>query len=428
MLDVRMIRENPELVRDRLARRGDPQVETLLERVIQLDEERRGLVTEVDRLRAERNEGSPRVGRLRQEGRAEEAEALILAMREVGTRLGALEARLGEVEEAIRDALLNLPNLPEPDVPIGDAASNKLMREWGQPREFDFSPLPHWELGERLGILDFGRGAKVAGSGFPLLRGAGARLERALINFMIELHADEHGYTEVWPPLLVNAQAALGTAHLPKFGEDMYQVPADGLYLVPTAELPVTNLHAGELLGGQDLPIRYVAYTPCFRREAGAHGKDTRGLIRLHQFDKVELVRFERPADSAAALELLTSHAEEVLRRLGLHYRVLLLAAGDTGFANAKTYDLEVWAPGTDRWLEVSSCSLYGSFQARRANIRFRPAPGAPPEYVHTLNGSGLALARLVIALLENGQRADGGVDLPGALAPYFGADRIPAA
>ena len=282
-----------------------------------------------------------------------------------------------------------------------------------------------WDIGAALGILDFPRGAKVAGSGFPLLVGAGARLERALINFMMDVHSREHGYTELWPPFVVNRDAALGTGHLPKFGEDMYQVPEDGLYLAPTAEVPVTNLHADELLGPDDLPIHYVAYSPCFRREAGSHGKETRGLIRVHQFDKVELVRFERPEASAAALEELTSHAETILQRLGLRYRVVLLAAGDLGFANAKTYDLEVWAPGVNRWLEVSSCSLYTDYQARRANIRFRPEPGARPEFVHTLNGSALALARVVVALLENGQQADGSVVLPEALVPYFGADRI---
>ncbi len=425
MLDLKRVREETALVKERLARRGNPELLAQIDNVLELDEERRARITEVDALRARRNEVSPRVGELKQAGRHEEADRLIREMREVAERIAVEEARLGEIEEALRALLLQIPNLPEPDVPPGGEEANRVIREWGSAPTFDFEPRPHWDIGEALGVLDFPRGAKVAGSGFPLLVGAGARLERALINFMMDVHSREHGYTELWPPFLVNRDAALGTGHLPKFGEDMYEVPLDGMFLVPTAEVPVTNLHAGELLGPDALPIRYVAYTPCFRREAGAHGKETRGLIRVHQFDKVELVRFERPESSAAALEELTSHAETILQRLGLRYRVLLLAGGDLGFANAKTYDLEVWAPGVNRWLEVSSCSLYTDYQARRANIRFRPEPGGRPEFVHTLNGSALALARVVVALLENGQQADGSVVLPEALAPYFGADRI---
>lgn len=425
MLDLRQIREETALVRERLEKRGNPELLAMVDRVLALDEERREKIAEVDRLRARRNEVSPKVAELKRAGRHEEAERIIREMRELGERITAVEARLNEVETEIRDLLLQIPNLPEADVPSGGPEANRVVREWGEERTFDFTPKPHWELGEALGILDFPRGAKVAGSGFPLFVGLGARLERALINFMMDLHAREHGYTELWPPFLINHQAALGTGHLPKFGEDMYEVPADGLFLVPTAEVPVTNLHSGELLPPDALPIRYVAYTPCFRREAGAHGKETRGLIRVHQFDKVEMVRFERPAASAAALEELTGHAERVLQRLGLRYRVVLLAAGDMGFSNAKTYDLEVWAPGADRWLEVSSCSLYTDFQARRANIRFRPEPGAKPEFVHTLNGSGLALARVVVALLENYQQADETVGVPEALVHYLGTDRI---
>jgi len=425
MLDIRQVREETALVRERLDRRQDPDLEVQIDRVLVLDEERRGHIAEVDVLRARRNEVSRRVGELKQTGRGGEAAALILEMREVGERITTLDLRLAEVEDAIRDLLLRLPNMPAEDVPAGGVEANRLVREWGSAPDFDFEPRPHWEIGEALGILDFPRGAKITGSGFPVLVGLGARLERALINFMMDLHAREHGYTEIWPPLLINHQSALGTGHLPKFAEDMYALPDDGLFLVPTAEVPVTNLHGGELLGPEALPIRYVAYTPCFRREAGAHGKDTRGLIRLHQFDKVELVRFERPEDGPAALEALTGHAETVLQRLGLQYRVLLLAAGDMGFSNAKTYDLEVWAPGAQRWLEVSSCSMYTDYQARRANIRFRPEPGAKPEFVHTLNGSGLALARVVVALLECGQQADGSVVLPDVLKPYMGTDRI---
>jgi seryl-tRNA synthetase len=336
------------------------------------------------------------------------------------------EGRLTELEAEVRDLLLNIPNLPEDVVPEGDESHNQLVRTWGEERAFDFEPRPHWELGEQLGILDLARGVKVAGSGFPLFVGMGARLERGLINMMLDLHAREHGYTELSPPFVINYQAALGTGHLPKFGDDMYHVPEDGFYLVPTAEVPVTNLHAGELLDHTALPIHYVAYTPCFRREAGAAGKDTRGLLRVHQFDKVELLRFERPENGKAALEELTSHAEKVLQLLGLRYRVVLLAGGDLGFANAQTYDLEVWAPGVGKWLEVSSCSLYNDYQARRANIRFRPEPNAKPEFVYTLNGSGLALPRTLSALLETYQQADGSIHLPAAIAKYVGTDRIP--
>lgn len=425
MLDLRRIREQPEAVLERLAVRGDAAVAPLVERVLELDGERRGLVGQVDALRARRNEGSPRVPELKRAGKEEEARALIAEMRELGERLGGLETRLGETEGEIEALLLEIPNTPHADVPPGGEEANRVLREQGEVEEHGFEPLPHWELGERLGILDFPRGAKVAGSGFPLYRGAGARLERALINFMITLHSDEHGYTEMWPPLLVNHDAARGTGNLPKFAEDMYEVPVDGLFLIPTAELPLTNLHAGELLEPDGLPLHYVAYTPCFRREAGAHGKDTRGLIRLHQFDKVELMRFERPERSEAALEELLTHAETVLQRLGLRYRVVLLAGADLGFSNAKTYDLEVWAPGVERWLEVSSCSLYFDYQARRADIRFRPEPGGRPEYAHTLNGSALALPRTVIALLETYQQADGSIHLPEPLRPFFGADRI---
>lgn len=425
MLDLRLIREETAFVRDRLGLRGNPELIGMLDRVLELDEERRVLIAEVDQLRARRNEVSPQIAALKQAGHHEDAERVIREMREVSDEISGRETRLSAVEESIRGLLLQIPNLPEVDVPPGGVEANQTIREWGEARQFDFTPKPHWELGESLGILDFPRGAKVAGSGFPLMKGLGARLERALINFMMDLHAREHGYTEAWPPFLINHQAALGTGHLPKFGEDMYEVPLDGLYLVPTAEVPVTNFHAGEILAGDELPVRYVAYTPCFRREAGAHGKETRGLMRVHQFDKVELVRLERPEESEAALELLTGHAEEVLKRLGLRYRVLLLAGGDLGFSNAKTYDLEVWAPGVDRWLEVSSCSLYTDYQARRANIRYRPEPGARPQFVHTLNGSGLALARTVIAILENYQEADGTIRVPEALVPYLGTDRI---
>jgi seryl-tRNA synthetase len=346
-------------------------------------------------------------------------------MRAVGERMAEYEAELARIEEQVRNHLLNIPNLPEPAVPAGGEECNVVVREWGEERSYDFQPRPHWELGEELGILDLPRGTRIAGSGFPLYVGLGAGVERALINLMLDMHVREHGYTEVAPPLLVNENSALGTGHLPKFGDDMYFVPEDRLYLVPTAEVPVTNMHAGELLDPEALPRRYVAYTPCYRREAGAHGKDTRGILRVHQFDKVELMRFERVEASRAALAELTAHAEAVLRRLGLRYRVVLLAGGDLGFANAQTFDLEVWAPGVQRWLEVSSCSLYNDYQARRANVRYRPSLGAKPEFAHTLNGSGLGLPRTLIAVLEAGQQADGSILLPEAVAQYAGTDRI---
>jgi seryl-tRNA synthetase len=310
------------------------------------------------------------------------------------------------------------------DVPEGGEEANRILRSWGTPRE-STGVRPHWEVGASLGLIDFERGAKITGSGFIVFRGAGARLVRALVNFMIDLHVTEHGYEEAWVPFLVNRTSMTGTGQLPKFADDMYAVPSDDLFLIPTAEVPITNLYRDELLDGASLPRSMVAYTPCFRREAGAHGKDTRGLIRVHEFDKVELVRWVAPENSASELERLTAHAEAVLQRLELPYRVVLLAAGDTGFSSAKTYDLEVWAPGVGKWLEVSSCSTFGDFQARRANIRYRPAPGEKPRFVHTLNGSGLALPRTIIALLEQHQRSDGSIAVPAALRPYLGADHL---
>ena len=425
MLDIKRIREQPDEVRDRLAVRGDPSLAEAVDRALELDERRRGLVSEVDDMRARRNEVSPRVGELKREGKDEEAQAVIEEMRELGDALAAREDELAAVETELETVLMELPNTPAPDVPPGGEADSPVLREWGEPPDGDWERRPHWEVGEALGILDLPRGAKISGSGFPVYKGLGARLERGLINFMIDLHTEQHGYTEVWPPLLVNADAARGTGHLPKFGEDMYHAVEDDLYLVPTAELPLTNLHADEILSADDVPIRYAAYTPCFRREAGAHGKDTRGLLRLHQFDKVEMMRFERPEHSDAALEELTGHAEAVLEALGLRYRVLLLAGGDLGFGNAKTYDLEAWAPAVERWLEVSSCSTYADYQARRAGVRYRPASGEKPEFVHTLNGSGLGIARTMVAILEHYQQPDGSVVVPEALRDYVGIDRI---
>ncbi len=423
MIDLRQLRQDPEGVRTRLARRLDPAVDAMLEEILALDVQRRGILSRVEALKSERNKATEEVARLK---RAKEpAEALMAELRASGDEVRVLDAELREIEAALDARALEVPNLPSPDCPDGDATANTVIRSWGTAPAFAFAPRPHWELGERLGILDLPRGAKLSGSGFPVFVGLGARLVRALENFMLDLHTREHGYVEVTPPLLLNRASLLGTGQLPKFEEDLYGVERDGLYLLPTAEVPVTNLHRDEILDGASLPIGYVASTPCFRREAGAHGKDTRGLIRVHQFDKVEIVRFVRPEDGAVELERITAHAEAVLQRLGLPYRVLSLAAGDIGFASARTLDLEVWAAGVNAWLEVSSASTFGDFQARRANIRFRPDAGAKPEFVHTLNASGLAFPRTIIALLENGQQADGSVQIPEALAPYLGTDRL---
>lgn len=423
MIDLRQLRQDPEGVRSRLARRLDPSVDAMLEELLALDVQRRGILSRVEALKAERNKATEEVARRK---RAKEpAEALMAELRASGEEVRVLDAELREVEAALEARALEIPNLPSPECPDGDATANTVLRAWGSPPTFDFEPRPHWELGERLGILDLPRGAKLSGSGFPVFVGPGARLVRALENFMLDLHTREHGYVEVAPPLLLNEASLLGTGQLPKFEEELYRVERDGLYLLPTAEVPVTNLHRDDILDGASLPIGYVASTPCFRREAGAHGKDTRGLIRVHQFDKVEIVRFVRPEHGPAEHARITGHAEAVLQRLGLPYRVLSLAAGDIGFASARTLDLEVWAAGVNGWLEVSSASTFTDFQARRANIRFRPEPGAKPEFVHTLNASGLAFPRTIIALLENGQQADGSVQIPEALAPYLGTDRL---
>jgi seryl-tRNA synthetase len=343
----------------------------------------------------------------------------------VGERIGELDAVVAGSEGRIRQLLLDLPNLPLQEVPAGGEEANVVVREWGRKPSFSFQPRPHWELGESLGILDIARGAKISGSGFPVLRGRGARLQRGLINFMLDIHTREHGYQELRVPYLVTEETMTGTGQLPKFADESYLSDRDGLWLIPTAEVPITNLYRDEMLHGADLPLRLTAYSPCFRREAGAAGKDTRGLLRVHQFDKVELVRYEAPENSRGALDELTGEAESVLQRLGLAYRVVLLAAGDLGFSGAMTYDLEVWAPGVEKWLEVSSCSVFTDYQARRANLRFRRAPGEKPEFVHTLNGSALALPRLIVALLESYQDEGGGVDLPEPLHSYLGFSRL---
>jgi len=427
MLDPRQIRQDPAGVAAALARRGTDAHAPSVARVVELDAERRALIAEGDELKARRNAVSLEVGERKR--RKESADELIAEMRGVGDRIREIDGRLREVEEEGENVLLRLPNLPDPSLPDGGEEANAVVRAWGEPRELGFDAKPHWELAAALGILDLPRGAKVAGSGFPVYRGVGARLQRSLINFMLDLHTREHGYTEVETPFVVNRESMQGTGQYPNFVEegDAYFLPEDGLYLIPTAEVPVTNLHRDEILEAGQLPIAYTAYSPCFRREAGAAGKDTRGLLRVHQFDKVEMVRFERPEDSDAALEAITGHAEKVLQLLGLPYRVLCLAAGDVGFSSAKTYDLEVWAPGVGKWLEVSSASNFRDYQARRAQIRYRPEPGGKPELVHTLNASGVALPRTVVAILESYQEEDGSVTVPEVLRPYLGVDRITA-
>ena len=422
MLDIRRLRHETEAVKDALAKR-DASLPDLVDRVLELDVTRREALGVVNDLKARRNEASKRVGELKREGA--DAEALILEMREVGDRISELDATIASSDEEIEELLLGIPNTPFGEVPEGDEDHNVIQACHGSPATFDFEPRPHWELGEALGILDLARGAKVSGSGFPVLLAGGARLQRGLINFFLDVHTDEHAYTEVRVPYLVTSDTMIGTGQLPKFAEESYQTERDELWLIPTAEVPITNMHRDELLTADDLPLRYTAYSPCFRREAGAAGKDTRGLLRVHQFDKVELVRYELPERSRDALEELTREAEVLLERLGLHYRRVLLASGDLGQSGALTYDLEVWAPGVDKWLEVSSCTTFTDYQARRANIRFRRTHAEKPEFVHTLNGSALALPRVMAALLETYQHADGSVTLPEVLHSYVGSDRL---
>jgi seryl-tRNA synthetase len=418
MLDMRLLREEDARVRAGIAHKGGA---IDLDEILALDQERRDLLVEAEALRHKRKESSKEIGRVAQAGG--DIAAAKEAMRAVGGRISELDAQLKEVETRRDRLLLGVPNLPHESVPVGsNADSNRLVRSWGEQRSFDFEPRPHWDIGELLGIIDFQRAARMTGAGFPMLCGLGARLQRALIQFMLDLHVNEHGYREVLPPFLCNAAAMTGTGQLPKMEEDMYRLPDDGLYLIPTAEVPVTNIYREEIID-EELPIKLTAYTPCFRREAGAAGRDTRGLIRLHQFDKVEMVKFVEPEGSFEELEKLLAEAEDVLQRLGLHYRVLELCTGDLSFAAAKCYDIELWAPGYGDWLEVSSCSNFADFQARRAGIRYRNSEGRT-EFVHTLNGSGVALPRLMVALLENGQNEDGSVELPEALWPYMGGIR----
>ena len=417
MLDIKLIRENPELVKQRLTTRGRGD-EVRVAEIAALDEKRRKLATESDGLKAERNKVSKEIGAAKSKG--QDAGPAMASMKLVGDKIAALDKEIVAVEAQLQNTLLVIPNLPHESVTVGkEAADNPEVRRFGTKPAFAFQPKPHWEIGEKLGMLDFARATKISGSGFILYKGAGARLERALINMLLDLHTREHGYTEIFPPFLIKRDSMIGTGQLPKFEEDMYRLRDEELYLAPTAEVPVTNIHRDEILKEEQLPIYYCAYTPCFRREAGAAGKETRGMIRVHQFDKVEMVKLTKPETSYDELEKMVANAEKVLQLLGLHYRVVLLCTGDMGFSSAKTYDIEVWAPGQNAFLEVSSCSNCEDFQARRANIKFKDVAGKN-RFAHTLNGSGTALARLYVALLETHQQADGSVKLPEILAPYM--------
>ncbi len=420
MLDARFVRENVQVVKDALQERG---YEIALDEFLSLEEKRREVIREVEELRNRRNVVSDQIGSLKKSGG--DATDLISEMKKVSERIKALDEELKGVDIKVRDFLLNLPNIPHESVPVGrDESDNREIRQWGEPGEFDFEPLNHWDIAETLDIVDFDRASKIAGARFALMKGHGARLERALMNFMLDLNTSK-GYKEVFPPILVNRESMTATGQLPKFAPDLFRTVDPELYLIPTAEVPVTNIHRDEILNEKELPIYYTAYTPCFRREAGSYGKDTRGLIRQHQFNKVELVKFVKPEDSYEELERLTGNAEDILQRLGLPYRVVVLCTGDLGFSAAKTYDIEVWLPGQGRYREISSCSNFEDFQARRANIRFRREGKKGAGFVHTLNGSGLAVGRTVVAILENYQQKDGTVVIPEALRPYMGMDVI---
>ncbi len=421
MLDMKWIREHPDEVREMLERRRN---NFPLDSLLEADSRRRDLLADVEALKAQRNEGSRRVGEARKKG--EDAEGLMEDMRLLGDRVASIDEKISALDLQMEEWLSQIPNRPHASVPVGAGEEdNVVVRTWGEPRTFDFDPKPHWELGETLGILDFERGVKLAESRFTVLKGAGARMERALINFMLDLHTREHGYTEFVPPFLVNSATMRGTGQLPKFAEDLYRCLGDDLWLIPTAEVPLTNLHAGETLLESDLPKLYTAYTPCFRREAGTYGRDVRGILRQHQFSKVELVKLCPPATSYDELETLTANAEKVLQLLELPYRVVSLCTGDMGFSAAKTYDLEVWLPSQGKYREISSCSNCEDFQARRMGTRYRPAGGGKAQFLHTLNGSGIAVGRCLIAVMENYQQADGSVKIPEKLQPWMGGQTL---
>ena len=417
MLDLKYVRSNMDGIREMLKNRG---YDLDLSAFESLDKERRERLATMEALRNKRNRVSEDIASMKKNG--QDASALIAEMKDVSSEIKAQETGLAVIQEGLDSLLMVMPNIPHESVPVGkDSRDNTEIRVWGEKREMGFEPLPHWEIGERLGILDFGRASKLAGARFVIYKGAGAALERALINFMLEVHTKQHGYTEILPPFMVNSACMTGTGQLPKFKEDLFKIEGWDHYLVPTAEVPVTNIHREEIIREEDLPIYYTAYTPCFRSEAGSYGKDTRGLIRQHQFNKVELVKFCRPENSYEELERLTSDAEEILKRLNLPYRVVSLCTGDLGFAASKTYDLEVWLPGQNLYREISSCSNFEDFQARRAEIRFKRKGASGTELVHTLNGSGLAVGRTFVAILENYQQKDGSVIIPEALEPYMG-------
>jgi seryl-tRNA synthetase len=416
MLDIKFVRSNIDKVMDMLNHRG---YDLNLSGFQSLDEKRRSVLTNLEKLRYRRNTVTDKIAVMRKNG--EDAKVLISEMKDVSKTIKEIETDLPGIEDELNKLLMFIPNLPHESVVVGqDSDDNPIVKKWGDIKDFTFEPLQHWEIGERLNILDFSRAAKISRSRFSLQKGLGARLERALINFMLDVHTNKHHYTEILPPFLVNTDSMTGTGQLPKFSEDLFKVEGWDLFLIPTAEVPVTNIHRNEILSFDELPIKYVSYTPCFRSEAGSYGKDTRGLIRQHQFNKVELVKFCRPEDSDQELELLTADAEEILQRLGLPYRVVSLCTGDLGFSSAKTYDIEVWLPGQRLFREISSCSTFTDFQARRANIRFRRKKGKGNEFVHTLNGSGLAVGRTLVAILENYQQSDGSVIIPEELRPYM--------
>ncbi|MBM4271235.1 MAG: serine--tRNA ligase [Deltaproteobacteria bacterium] len=423
MLDIKFLRQNLDFVRQKMRDRGQ---DIDLDAFTVLDAKRRDVLMEVETLRNERNTVSKDIGEMKK--RKEDVSQLIVRMGEVSERIKELDESLKKIEEDLRSLLMVIPNVPHETVAYGKGSEdNPVVRVWGEKPHFDFQPKAHWDIGENLNILDFARGAKITGARFTLYKGLGALLERAIINFMLDLHSSEHGYTEVLTPFMVNSDSMTGTGQLPKFAEDLFKIEKVDYYLIPTAEVPVTNIYREEILNERDLPVYYVAYSPCFRAEAGSYGKDTRGLIRQHQFNKVELVKFTTPETSHDELEKLTLNAEEILKRMNIHYRTVSLCTGDLGFSSAKTYDLEVWLPGQDTYREISSCSNFEDFQARRASIRFRRENTGKVEFVHTLNGSGLAVGRTVVAVLENYQQKDGGVIIPDVLRPYMkGIDRIP--
>jgi seryl-tRNA synthetase len=413
MLDIKLVREDPELIRQGLERRGDA---FALETILEVDERYRGLLGRTEGLRARHNQVSRQLGHSK-----EKPPQLIAQMRELGEEISALQQQAKQAKAELDSLLLELPNIPHSTVPLGRGeADNVVVRTWGKPKELSFSPRPHWDLGENLGIIDFQQGVKLSGSRFYVLKGLGARLQRALISFMLDVHAKEHGYTEIYPPFMVKRECMVGSGNLPKFGDNLYHDQEEDFWFIPTAEVPLTNLHRDEILAANSLPLRYVAYTPCFRREKMAAGTDTRGIKRGHQFDKVEIYKVTEPESSDEELDKLVADAEDICRKLDIPHRVVQLCTGDLGFAACKTYDIEMWAPGCAEWLEVSSCSNCGDFQARRANIRYRPESGAKTQLVHTLNGSGLALPRVLIAVLENYQQADGTVLVPEVLEPYL--------